>query len=79
MYEGTGQNTDGAMTQKASTNELNKKVDKSQGTDNANKVMITDASGNVTSSNVIPVGACKCYTETDASTGEVSFVIEFPD
>lgn len=79
MYEGTGQNTDGAMTQKASTNELNKKVDKSQGEGNANKVMITNASGEITPSNAVPIGACKCYTETDAATGEVSFVIEFPD
>lgn len=79
MYTGTGQNTNGAMTQKASTEEFNKKVDKSQGEGNANKVMITNASGEITPSNAVPIGACKCYTETDAATGEVSFVIEFPD
>ena len=79
LYSGTGQKTDGSMTQKAITEELNKKVDKSQGAGNANKVMITDASGNVTSSNSVPIGSCKCYTETDTSTGEVSFVIEFPE
>ncbi len=79
MYTGTGQNTDGAMTQKAATDELNKKVDKSQGAGNANKVMITDSSGNVSPSSAVPIGSCKCYTETDTSTGEISFVIEFPD
>ena len=79
MYTGTGQNTNGAMTQKAVTDELNKKVDKSQGTGNANKVMITNTSGEITPSDAVPIGACKCYTETDSTTGEVSFVIEFPD
>lgn len=79
LYGDTGQNTNGAMTQKAVTDELNKKVDKSQGTGNANKVMITNTSGEITPSDAVPIGACKCYTETDSTTGEVSFVIEFPD
>lgn len=79
LYGDTGQNTNGAMTQKAVTDELNKKVDKSQGEGNANKVMITNTSGEITPSDAVPIGACKCYTETDSTTGEVSFVIEFPD
>ena len=59
--------------------EAQKKVYISQGSTNANNVMITDESGNVTPSKVVPVGVCKCYTEGDLNTGEYSFVIEFPE
>jgi len=49
----------------------------SQGIENANKVMVTDEKGNVTPSDIIPIGSCKCYTESN--DGEVAFVIEFPE
>ena len=59
--------------------EAQKKVDISQGSANANKIMVTDDNGNIITSKIIPVGVCKLYTEADLDTGEYSFVFEFPD
>lgn len=80
LYSSTGQNTDGAMTQKAATDELNKKVVKTQGTGNKNKLMGTDSNGNIQSQDYIYLGGdLKLSKETDTTTGEVSLVIEFPE
>lgn len=80
LYSSTGQNTDGAMTQKAATDELNKKVVKAQGTENKNKLMGTDPNGNVQSQDYIYLGGdLKLSKETDTTTGEISLVIEFPE
>ena len=56
--------------------ELGGKVDVDQKIENANKVMVTNEVGEVTPSNVITLGDCKCYSEND-DNGESSFVIEF--
>ena len=55
---------------------LGGKVDVDQKIENANKVMVTNEVGEVTPSNVITLGDCKCYSEND-DNGESSFVIEF--
>lgn len=80
LYSSTGQKTDGAMTQKAATDELNKKVVRAQGIKNKNKLMGTDSNGNVQSQDYIFIGGdLKLSKETDTTTGEVSLVIEFPE
>lgn len=52
LYTGTGTNTDGTMTQNAITTELGNKVAKEQGTVAANKAVITNASGSITTGQV---------------------------
>ena len=55
------------------------KVDVALSAANANKVLVTDAAGNVTPASEVPIGVCKCFTQTDAATGEVMLTFEFPE
>lgn len=51
-----------------------------QGNENANKMLSTNSEGVVESTNIIKLeNDVKIYSEKDTSSGEVSFVIEFPD
>lgn len=52
LYDTTGQNTDGAMTQKSVTDELNKKISKST-TATANNIAMFDANGELQDSGII--------------------------
>lgn len=52
------------------------KVNIDQNIENANKVMVTNEVGEVTPSNAITLGDCKCYSE-NGDDGETLFVIEF--
>lgn len=56
------------------------KVDVSQGSTNANKVLVTDSIGQVGPSNTIPLGnGIFLSSAKDAITGEVGVVIVFPE
>lgn len=56
------------------------KVNIEQGANNANKMLGTDAQGNVTTTDIVTLGKdIKLYAEKDSSTGEISFVIEFKE
>ncbi len=80
LYDSTGTNTDGAMTQKAVTDELTTKLDISQGAASTNMAMVTNTNGEIEPSNTIPLGnGVFVSSEKDAETGEVSFVISFPE
>lgn len=52
LYDTTGQNTDGAMTQKSVTDELNKKISKST-TATANNLAMFDANGELQDSGIL--------------------------
>lgn len=89
LYSSTGTNTDGAMTQQATTELLETettarksadtlKVDIAQGSDNANKIITTDANGDISPTEYVYVGDIKIYEDTDTD-GTISLVFEFPD
>jgi len=72
VVQATGTATNKIMSQKAVTDALGLKLDKNLGTANANKAIITDASGNVTTvnkANPLPVFSHMFFTHTPNDAG----------
>lgn len=79
LYSTTGNNTNGAMTQKVTTEELTKKVNIAQDIQNANKNMTTNAQGNIVPTDFVIIGGdIKISKEVDTG-GNASIVFEFPE
>lgn len=61
-----------------STFNADKKLNATQGENNANKIMVTDESGKIIPSSILQIGEYKLYSKINNETGKSSLIIELP-